>query len=71
MADRIGNLAKGMEADLIVIDLKSTPLIELRMGRVRDISDVLFTQMILGDDRAIRRTYSGGRLVHTRETREG
>ena len=62
--DRIGNLAPGMEADVCVIDLASTPLIELRMAGVENLWDVLFAQMILADDRAIRATYAAGRLVH-------
>ena len=30
--DRIGSIAPGMEADVVVLDLRSTPLLELRMG---------------------------------------
>ena len=62
--DRIGNLATGMEADVTVIDLASTPLIEQRMAGAENLWDVLFAQMILADDRAIRATYAAGRLVH-------
>ena len=31
LEDRIGSIAAGMEADVIVLDLKSTPVIEYRM----------------------------------------
>ena len=62
--DRIGNLATGMEADVTVIDLASTPLIEQRMAGAETLWDALFAQMILADDRAIRATYAAGRLVH-------
>ena len=61
MADRIGNLAAGLEADLIVIDPASRPLIAARMAQAVDISDVLFAQMILADDRALRAVYCNGR----------
>ncbi|MBT6096391.1 MAG: guanine deaminase [Rhodospirillaceae bacterium] len=64
--DRIGNLSPGREADLIVIDPKSTPLIERRVSMGDDPWDVLFAQIILADDRAIRATYSGGTLVSER-----
>jgi guanine deaminase len=35
MDDRIGNIAPGMEADLVVLDLASTPAIAQRAGRGR------------------------------------
>ena len=63
----IGNLKAGMEADLIVLDLKSTPLIENRVRNARDIWDVLFAQVILADDRAVEATYVGGRRVWKRD----
>jgi guanine deaminase len=66
LEDRIGSLAPGMEADVIVIDLKSTPLIRFRMQYARDLEEALFIQMMMGDDRAIRATYVGGKLVYRR-----
>lgn len=64
---RIGSVAPGMEADLTVLDLRSTPLVDFRMRNVDDIDEALAVQMALGDDRAIRATYVGGRLLHDRE----
>lgn len=64
--DCVGSLAPGMEADVVVLDLASTPLLALRMSHVRDIDEALAVQMALGDDRAIRATYVAGRLVHDR-----
>ncbi len=64
--DRIGTLAPGMEADVVVLDLASTPLLAMRMGHVRDIDEALGVQMALGDDRAIRATYVAGRCVYQR-----
>ena len=66
LEDKIGSLAPGMEADLTVLDMKSTPLIALRMEQTRDFQEQLFVQMMLADDRAIRATYAAGRLVHDR-----
>lgn len=64
--DRIGSLAAGLEADIAVLDMKSTPLIAYRMEQARDLSERLFVQMTLGDDRAIQATYVAGRLAYKR-----
>ena len=64
LEDRIGSLALGMEADLVVLDMRSTPLIAFRMDEARDFAEQLFIQMILGDDRAVQATYVAGRLAH-------
>ena len=63
----IGSLAPGREADVTVLDLRSTPLIDFRMNYARDFDEVLAIQMALGDDRAIRATYVSGRLAHDRD----
>jgi guanine deaminase len=67
--DRIGRVAPGFDADLIVLDLKSTPLIAQRMDYVRDIEEALFVQMTLGDDRAISSTWIAGRCAYRKELR--
>jgi guanine deaminase len=64
--DTIGSIGPGMEADLVVLDLKSTPLIEYRMRHVADLGEALFVQMTLADDRAVRATYVAGRRVYAR-----
>ncbi len=65
--DRIGSIAPGMEADVVVLDLKSTPLIARRMAHCRDLAEALFVQMTLGDERAVRATYIAGRLAYDRD----
>lgn len=60
LGDRIGRLESGYEADIVVLDLKSTPVIRQRVERAENLRDVLFAQMILGDDRAIRAVYANG-----------
>lgn len=64
---RIGSIAPGMEADIVVLDMKSTPLINYRMQFAKNFEEALFVQMILGDDRAVQATYVAGRLVYSRD----
>ncbi len=59
--DRIGNIAPGMEADLVVVDLASTPAIEQATRRAEDLWQALFPTVMMGDDRAIRATWIGGK----------
>jgi len=65
--DKVGSFATGMETVIVVLDMKSTPIIEYRMQLAKDIHEALFIQMILGDDRAIKATYVAGELRHTRD----
>ena len=60
--DKVGSIAPGMEADLVVLNMKSTPIIDYRMQFVEDINEALFVQMTLGDDRAVQATYVAGQL---------
>jgi len=63
MADRIGALAPGMEADLIVIDLASTPGIAQRARRAETIWEAIFPTIMMGDDRAIVATWVNGKAM--------
>ena len=67
IGDRIGTVTAGSEADIVVIDLHSTPLIEFRMRYANSIDETLAVQLALGDDRAIRATYVAGRLAWDRD----
>ena len=67
LEDRIGSVAPGMEADLVVLDLASTPILEMRMGHAKDIDEALAIQMALGDDRAVRATWVAGRRAYDRD----
>jgi guanine deaminase len=60
MGDRIGNLRPGMEADLIMLDLASTPDIAQRTAQANDIWEALFATIMMGDDRAIHEVWIGG-----------
>jgi guanine deaminase len=61
--DRVGNVAPGMEADLVVLDLASTPAIEQAVRRAEDVWQAVFPTIMLGDDRAVRAVWSGGRRL--------
>lgn len=59
----IGNIAPGMEADLTVINLNSTPSIEQANRRAESIWQAIFPTIMMGDDRAIRQVYVAGRAM--------
>ncbi|MGR3270753.1 guanine deaminase [Thalassococcus profundi] len=63
LGDRIGTLAPGMEADIVAVDLASTPAIAQRAARAEDLWEALFPTIMMGDDRAIRAVWIGGRQV--------
>jgi len=67
LGERIGAVEPGRDADLVVIDLRSTPLIDFRMQYIRGIEEALAVQFALGDDRAIRATYIAGHLAWDRD----
>jgi len=57
---QVGNIAPGLEADLVVVNLKSTPAIEQATRRAEDLWEQVFPTIMLGDDRAIRAVWIGG-----------
>ena len=57
---QIGNIAAGMEADLVVLDLASTPAIAQRAAQAGDIWSAIFPTIMMGDDRAVRAVWVGG-----------
>ncbi|KUJ76968.1 guanine deaminase [Ruegeria marisrubri] len=61
MDDLIGNIAPGMEADLVVLDLASTPAIAQRSARAEDLWEAVFPTIMMGDDRAVVEVWIGGR----------
>ncbi|SFP16009.1 guanine deaminase [Tranquillimonas alkanivorans] len=63
MGDRIGRLAPGIEADLVVLDLASTPAIAQRAARAGDIWEAVFPTIMMGDDRAVREVRVAGNKV--------
>jgi guanine deaminase len=63
---KVGNLAVGLEADAVVLDLSSTPLLRHRMARTDSITEAMFAQIVLADDRAVMSTISGAKVVYDR-----
>jgi guanine deaminase len=71
LEDKIGSIAPGMEADIVVLDMKSTPIIDYRMQHAQSFEESLFIQMTLGDDRAVQATYVAGELAYGRGQAQG
>ncbi|HEX4225399.1 MAG TPA: guanine deaminase [Pseudonocardiaceae bacterium] len=67
LADRIGSLVPGREADLVVLDPAATPMLARRSERAQSLAELLFALAVLGDDRMIRSTYVAGERLHWRE----
>ena len=62
----VGMLAEGQEADFVVLDDKATPLMARRTAGAT-LAERLFALQVLGDDRAVRRTYVMGRCAWDRD----
>jgi len=62
--DKIGNFESGKEADFVVVDLASTALMERKQSKCKTLDEVLFSLMMLGDDRAISETHVAGKLAY-------
>lgn len=66
---RIGTLEAGTEADIVVLDPRSTPAMALRMERSESLEEELFVLQMMGDDRAIAETYIAGAPCKSRSER--
>ncbi len=62
-AGDIGRLAPGGAADLVVLDLVSTPAIAQRVACAEDIWEAVFPTIMMGDDRAVAQTYVAGQAM--------
>jgi guanine deaminase len=60
LADKIGTLEPGTEADLVVLNACATPAMALKMKAVTTLTEELFLMQTLGDDRAVAETYVAG-----------
>jgi guanine deaminase len=61
LCGRIGRFAPGMEADFVALDPAATPLLARRTRGSPNVADMLLALMILGDDRAVARTWVAGK----------
>ena len=58
--DKIGNFEVGKEADCVLLDPSALPQLQLRLESEMSIEDLLFSLMILADDRAVKQTWVMG-----------
>lgn len=61
-----GSLAAGKFADIVVLDPEATQVLKSRHELSRSLEDILFSLIILGDDRAVTATYVAGRRLHVK-----
>jgi guanine deaminase len=52
----IGNLKVGHEADFLILNPKATPLLARRTAQAQNTQELLFSMIVLGDDRLVERT---------------
>ena len=63
LEQKIGTLKPGTEADLVVLDLSSSPAIAQRAQRANSIWEAVFPTIMMGDDRAIQDVRVMGKSV--------
>lgn len=59
----VGSLEPGKEADVVVLDPESTPVLRQRTDYAQTTEELLFAMMLLGDDRAVHSVYVAGAKV--------
>jgi guanine deaminase len=57
LAGVIGNLQPGCEADFLVLHPQATPLLARKTKMANTLDELLFSLIVLGDDRVIERTH--------------
>jgi guanine deaminase len=57
----IGNLQPGCEADFLVLNPAATPLLARKTAQAASLDELMFSLIVLGDDRVIERTVIAGR----------
>jgi len=60
LSEQIGSLKQGLEADLSIINLRSTDAIAQRHANASDIWESVFATIMMGDDRAITDVWVNG-----------
>ena len=52
----VGNLLPGCEADFVVLNPQATPLLARKTAQAANLDELLFSMIVLGDDRLIEKT---------------
>ncbi|HEY3750442.1 MAG TPA: guanine deaminase [Pseudonocardiaceae bacterium] len=63
LADHVGSLAPGHEADIVVLDPAATAPLARCTDRAESLTDLLFGLAVLGDERAVHATYVAGHQI--------
>jgi guanine deaminase len=61
LADKVGTLEVGTDADIVVLNAHATPAMKLRMETVNTLAEELFLLQTMGDDRSVVEVYVAGR----------
>jgi guanine deaminase len=64
----VGNLVAGCEADFVVLDPAATPLLARKTTNARDLDELLFSLIVLGDDRVVEQVAVDGVLLPVKGT---
>ena len=57
---KIGSFSKNNDADIVVLNSKSTSAMKLRMETVKNLAEELFILQTMGDDRSVTQVYIKG-----------
>ena len=57
LAGVVGNLQPGCEADFVVLNPQATPLLARRTALAESLDELLFSMIVLGDDRLVEHTH--------------
>ena len=52
----VGNLLPGCEADFVVLDPQATPLLARKTAQAGNLDELMFSMIVLGDDRLVEKT---------------
>ena len=52
----VGNLLPGCEADFVVLNPQATPLLARKTAQASSLDELLFSMVVLGDDRLVEKT---------------
>jgi guanine deaminase len=57
---RIGSLHVGADADIVILDSRTKPAMQLRMQVASSLAEELFVLQTMGDDRCVAEVYVAG-----------